>query len=93
MKYPGSYENGESGKCDYKMGNVVDSEGSAEWRSFLDEQKGFVPLISSPIPQNPCQKCEKGMEKRKSNGNKEKLEKYGRLARKCKQCNHWDRIR
>ena len=46
-------ENNE--KCNYKMGNVVDSEGLAEWMRFLDERKNFVPLMFSPIPQDSYQ--------------------------------------
>ena len=54
-KYSEPYEKSE--KCNYKMEKVVDSEGSTEWKSFLDERKTFVVLMFSPISQIPCQKC------------------------------------
>ena len=36
-------------KCKDKMENVVISDGSTEWKIFLDVRKSFVFLVFSPI--------------------------------------------
>ena len=36
-------------KCNDKMENVVISDGSTEWKFFLDVRKSFVSLVFSPI--------------------------------------------
>ena len=36
-------------KCNHKMEKVVNSDGSTEWKTFLDVRKSFVSLVFSPI--------------------------------------------
>ena len=60
-KYSEPYEKGE--KCNYEMEKVVNSDGSTEWKTFLDVRKSFVSLVFSPISRNPCRKCEEVLKK------------------------------
>ena len=44
------YEPDEKVKMyNYEMGNVVNCDGSTEWKTFLDVRKSFVSLVFSPI--------------------------------------------
>ena len=52
-------------KCNYEMEKVVNSDGSTEWKTFLDVRKSFVFLVFCRFPRIHTEN-EKSIEKVKS---------------------------